>query len=85
MLAQTPKVRAFLTHGGISSLMESAYHGVPTVALPLKSDQLDNAARAEEIGISIMLRYRKHLQVDGVLDPSPEVITSDDVFDALQR
>ena len=64
--------------------MESAYHGVPAVTLPLKSDQLDNAVRAEEMGIGIMLRYKKTSQ-DG-FDSDSEVITvrtSDDVFNAL--
>jgi UDP:flavonoid glycosyltransferase YjiC (YdhE family) len=46
-------VRVFLTHGGINSLLEAAYHGVPVVTLPLMADQLDNAMRAEELGMGV--------------------------------
>ena len=55
LLAQPHQVRAFLTHGGINSLLEAAYHGVPIVTLPLMADQLDNAMRAEELGMGVTL------------------------------
>ncbi|KAM4809753.1 UDP-glucuronosyltransferase 3A1 [Rhinophrynus dorsalis] len=40
-----PKARLLVTHGGLNSLMEAIYHGVPVVAIPLFGDQPDNAVR----------------------------------------
>ncbi|XP_029434707.1 UDP-glucuronosyltransferase 3A2 [Rhinatrema bivittatum] len=50
-----PKARLFVTHGGINSVMESIYHGVPVVGIPLFGDQFDNMVRVEakQIGISL--------------------------------
>ena len=38
-----PAVTAFLSHGGIHSMYEAIYHGVPMVVVPLTADQFDNA------------------------------------------
>ncbi|XP_053313934.1 UDP-glucuronosyltransferase 3A1-like [Spea bombifrons] len=50
-----PKARLLVTHGGMNSLMEAIYHGVPVVGIPLFGDQFDNLVRikAKHIGTSI--------------------------------
>ena len=48
-------VGGFFTHGGLLSLQESIYHGVPVVALPLMSDQFTNAKQAESLGLGVQL------------------------------
>lgn len=40
-----PKVRLLVTHGGMNSLMEAVYHGVPVLGIPLFGDQHENMAR----------------------------------------
>nr|CAI5816849.1 unnamed protein product [Callosobruchus analis] len=45
-----PNVRLFVTHGGLLSTLETIYHGVPVLALPIFADQKLNAARAQEAG-----------------------------------
>ncbi|XP_042307313.1 LOW QUALITY PROTEIN: UDP-glucuronosyltransferase 3A1-like [Sceloporus undulatus] len=52
-----PKVRLFVTHGGLNSLMESVYHGVPVVGIPLFGDQHDNMIRVEarNMGLSVSI------------------------------
>ena len=50
-----PAVGAFFTHGGLLSLQETTYHGVPIVALPLMSDQPLNAQKAAALGIAVTL------------------------------
>jgi len=45
-----PRVKAFVTHGGLNSVYEAAYHGVPIVGLPVYGDQPDNVAKAVAAG-----------------------------------
>ncbi len=42
LAAQSTKV--FVTHCGVNSIQESAYHGTPVVAVPFLGDQPHNAA-----------------------------------------
>lgn len=44
------ELRAFVSHGGLLSLHEAAYHGVPTLVLPVFCDHDGNAAQAEKLG-----------------------------------
>nr|XP_006116827.2 UDP-glucuronosyltransferase 3A2-like [Pelodiscus sinensis] len=51
-----PMARLLVTHGGMNSLMESIYHGVPVVGIPLFGDQYDNMVRVEAKKMGIALR-----------------------------
>lgn len=55
-----PQTWAFLTHGGLSSLAEAMYYGVPIIAMPmmLESDQPTNAARVVELGLGCWIDRR---------------------------
>eukprot|EP00884_Botryococcus_braunii_P016216 jgi/Botrbrau1/3278/Bobra.174_1s0044.1 len=50
--------RVFLSHLGLNSLYEAAYHGVPIVGLPLASDQPDNMKVAEHHGFGLEVPRR---------------------------
>lgn len=50
-----PKIKAFVTHGGLLSMFETVYHGVPVVTLPVFCDHDSNAAKAERDGYAIKL------------------------------
>ena len=56
LLGTPGAVSLYVTHGGISSLSEAAYHGVPVVALPQGAEQPDNAAKVEHRGLGVGLR-----------------------------
>ncbi|KAJ2951448.1 hypothetical protein O0L34_g13601 [Tuta absoluta] len=45
-----PKIKAFVTHGGLLSMYETVYHGVPIVSIPVFCDHDANAAKAEVDG-----------------------------------
>lgn len=41
-----PKIRAFVTHGGLFSIIEATYYRVPIVGMPVFMDQIGNTAQA---------------------------------------
>ncbi|KAK2588364.1 hypothetical protein KPH14_004378 [Odynerus spinipes] len=49
------KLRAFVSHGGLLSLHEAAYHGAPTLVLPVFCDHDGNAAQAEKLGYALVM------------------------------
>uniref|UniRef100_A0A2M3Z1Z1 UDP-glucuronosyltransferase n=1 Tax=Anopheles braziliensis TaxID=58242 RepID=A0A2M3Z1Z1_9DIPT len=66
-----PKVRVFMSHGGLLGSSEAAYCGVPVVATPMYGDQYNNAAALTHRGMGVVLAY--------------EDITSETVYQALQK
>ena len=50
--------RLFLTHGGLNSLQEAVYHGVPVLGLPLVNDQISNMKRAIIGGYGLVLEWK---------------------------
>lgn len=46
------RVKVLVTHAGISSVVEAAYHGKPLVVVPLSLDQPNNAAAAVQRGFA---------------------------------
>ena len=48
-----PKTVLFVTHCGMTGILESVYHSVPMLALPIFGDQPDNAARLVERGLAL--------------------------------
>lgn len=49
------KLRAFVTHGGLLSMYETVYHGVPVVTMPVFCDHDSNSAKAEADGYAYKL------------------------------
>lgn len=62
----------FFTHGGINSIYEAAFHGVPIAALPLIGDQLDNVNKAISKGFAE--RIRLPLTPENVFGPLEKII-----------
>uniref|UniRef100_A0AAG5DJ33 UDP-glucuronosyltransferase n=1 Tax=Anopheles atroparvus TaxID=41427 RepID=A0AAG5DJ33_ANOAO len=52
-----PKVKLFITHGGLLGTTEGLYNGVPMVGIPIYGDQELNLARAEKAGYGVKLDY----------------------------
>lgn len=44
------KLRAFVTHGGLLSMYETVYHGVPAVVMPIFCDHDVNSEKAKADG-----------------------------------
>jgi UDP:flavonoid glycosyltransferase YjiC (YdhE family) len=52
-----PKVKLFITHGGLLSGSEAVYHGKPLIVIPIFGDQKLNAARTELSGFGVRVDY----------------------------
>ncbi|CAG9854537.1 unnamed protein product [Phyllotreta striolata] len=52
-----PNVKLFITHGGLLSTLETIYHGVPVLTLPVFGDQRLNAARTEIFGYGLAIDF----------------------------
>uniref|UniRef100_A0A914VWE7 UDP-glucuronosyltransferase n=1 Tax=Plectus sambesii TaxID=2011161 RepID=A0A914VWE7_9BILA len=57
-LLNHPKVKAFITHGGLNSMTEAITSGTPTVAIPLGGDQEHNVAVAVKRGVTAFVSKR---------------------------
>jgi len=50
-----PKIRAFITHGGLLSMYETVYHGVPAIVMPVFCDHDVNSEKAKADGYGKLL------------------------------
>ncbi|XP_049941703.1 UDP-glucosyltransferase 2-like [Schistocerca serialis cubense] len=50
-------LKFFMTHGGMMSLQESLYNGVPLLGFPIFGDQTPNLLKGQENGYAIMLKF----------------------------
>jgi len=46
----------FISHGGLNSVSEALYYGVPVIAIPMANDQPAVAKRLSELGAGLQLR-----------------------------
>ncbi len=49
------RAQMFVTHGGMNSVMESFYYGVPMVIVPQIPEQVSTARRVQELGLGAAL------------------------------
>ena len=54
-----PRVKLFITHGGLLSIIESIYHSKPILGIPVFYDQFINVLRAQQAGFGLALEYQK--------------------------
>jgi len=72
------RVTAFLTHGGMNSVSESLYLGVPVVVVPQMSEQAIVGQRVQELGAGLYLAREDATPQN--LRASIERVIADDTF-----
>lgn len=50
-------MKLFITHGGLGSIMESKYYGVPVLGIPMFADQPGNVQMAVKEGWAVELDF----------------------------
>ncbi|XP_068250479.1 UDP-glucosyltransferase 2-like [Palaemon carinicauda] len=63
-----PKVKAFLTHGGLLSFQEAVYHGKQLFALPSTLDQTKNSKAIVDKGIGVSVPLDEVTSADQIVD-----------------
>lgn len=53
----SPKVKLFITHGGLLGGTEAIYYGKPVLTIPIFGDQKFNAARSSMMGYGVRVDY----------------------------
>lgn len=64
-------IKAFLSHGGLNSIFETMYHGVPVVGIPFFGDHYDTMTRVQAKGMGILLNWK--------------TLTEDELYNALVK
>ncbi|VDN02551.1 unnamed protein product [Thelazia callipaeda] len=67
-----PKVRAHISHGGLNSVIESVWHGVPVIGYPLTTSGYDNLLRLVTRKVGIMLE-KQYLSKDSIQKSVEEI------------
>lgn len=50
-----PKIKGFLTHGGVGGVNEATYYAVPLIAFPIFAEQDHNSNLVEAKGVGVKL------------------------------
>jgi len=70
-----PKCRAFITHGGLGSITEAIFYGVPFIGIPMFGDQITNVEKFIRLDIARRLEFAELTEV-GVIN-AVEALLSD--------
>uniref|UniRef100_A0A1I7T4B3 glucuronosyltransferase n=1 Tax=Caenorhabditis tropicalis TaxID=1561998 RepID=A0A1I7T4B3_9PELO len=70
------KCRCHVSHGGLNSVIESVYHGVPVVGVPLTARGVDNLLRITARDSGVMIE-KKDFDADKLIAAIKEVIGSE--------
>ncbi|GMS95653.1 hypothetical protein PENTCL1PPCAC_17828, partial [Pristionchus entomophagus] len=67
------RVKAFISHCGLKSLLEASYSGVPILAIPLFADQTHNALNVDRLGNGVILN-KPYITNDTILDSMAAIL-----------
>ncbi|XP_054086910.1 uncharacterized protein LOC105208779 [Zeugodacus cucurbitae] len=79
-----PNIKLFITHGGMGSVVEAQYHGVPMVGIPLFGDQPSNMANVQRSGYGLAVDYIT-LSEESLNNAIQEVLTNPKYTNTVQE
>ncbi|KAK3872032.1 hypothetical protein Pcinc_022865 [Petrolisthes cinctipes] len=79
-----PQLRLFITHGGLLSLQEATYHGVPVLGFPVNIDQKHNLNQAQREGWGRLITW-ENLTFDHLHSTILEMIDDTSIQDVTKR
>ncbi|CAD5210422.1 unnamed protein product [Bursaphelenchus okinawaensis] len=79
-----PKTVGFITHGGLNSVSETAYHGVPAVCVPLFGDQERNCKMGEMRNILVTFP-RNDLTPPRLIAALSEILNNTVIIESAQN
>jgi UDP:flavonoid glycosyltransferase YjiC (YdhE family) len=77
-------MKLFITHAGLNSVVESIYHKVPMVVIPVMFDQPANAIKLLHKHLAVQLKIAE-LEVDDVEAKIRSVLNNETFIEALSR
>uniref|UniRef100_A0A914DQ19 glucuronosyltransferase n=1 Tax=Acrobeloides nanus TaxID=290746 RepID=A0A914DQ19_9BILA len=78
------KTKAFMTHGGLNSLIESSFNGIPLIVTPLFGDQNYNTYIVKQKEIGVYINF-KEISVTVIKVALKEVLYSDRYYQNAQK
>ncbi|CAL4058798.1 unnamed protein product [Meganyctiphanes norvegica] len=79
-----PKIRLFITHGGLHSTQEAAHHGVPIIGIPAFGDQKSNMIQIQGNGYGRVILWEE-LTEDLLLTRIDETIRDEKMKSAIAK
>ncbi len=82
-----PAARAIVHHGGIGTIAQAMSQGLPMVIVPHSGDQLNNAVRAESLGIASTIQRRRLTapRLQAALESASPTVTHRRLSRAIRR
>ena len=82
-LEMLPYVSLTVCHGGVGTILESIYYGVPVICIPTGLEQEDNSYRVVELGLGKYL-HREGLTVGLIRDSVADVLGDNQLLDRVK-
>ncbi|XP_042881389.1 UDP-glycosyltransferase UGT5-like [Penaeus japonicus] len=79
-----PKLRLFITHGGLLSTLESTYHGTPVLGVPVFGDQIGNMMEVQRQGWGRTLRWGE-FDEDAFRKTIYDIMGNEKMLDVVQK
>uniref|UniRef100_A0A914E8D2 glucuronosyltransferase n=1 Tax=Acrobeloides nanus TaxID=290746 RepID=A0A914E8D2_9BILA len=79
-----PKTKAFMTHGGLNSFIESSFNGIPLIATPLFGDQNYNTFIIKQKETGVYINF-KEISVQLIKDALKQVLYMDKYYENAQK
>ncbi|KAK4009085.1 hypothetical protein OUZ56_014222 [Daphnia magna] len=79
-----PKMRLFITHGGVNSIQEAVYHNIPLIILPVLVDQPLNAQKAQDDGYAIRLDW-DNLTEEILFNAIEQILTNSSYAEKMEK